>query len=102
MVFAEDAHFTNEGENMPFIKEILSYLGIEANESYNIFPLGTMFWARVEALESLQKLPEKLFKLEEPVPHDGSTLHAFERILPQLVEEQGYKAERVYSKGTSW
>jgi hypothetical protein len=102
MVFAEDAHSTDEGENRPFIEAMLKLLELEAKDAYHIFPVGTMFWARTDALALLDQLPEDYFKLSEPVPYDGSTLHAFERLLPQLVEAQGYSVKRVYTKNTRW
>jgi lipopolysaccharide biosynthesis protein len=98
MVFAEDAHSTDEGENRPFIEAMLKLLELEAKDVYHIFPVGTMFWARTDALALLDQLPEDYFKLSEPVPYDGSTLHAFERLLPQLVEAQGYNVKRVYTR----
>ena len=56
-----------------------------------VFPVGTMFWARSKALR-------KLFELhltwsdypEEPLPYDGTMLHAIERLLPFVTEDAGY------------
>lgn len=55
------------------------------------FPLGTMFWARTQALRPL--LEAGLVWDEyppEPLPVDGSSLHALERIIPFVVAKQGY------------
>jgi hypothetical protein len=46
--------------------------------------------------------PSDTFDLTEPIPYDGSTLHAFERILPQLAKEAGFEVKRVYTSGTHW
>ena len=64
---------------------------------------GIMSFATItEALSLLLKLDEATFKIPEPIPYDGSVLHAFERIVPQIVNESGYKIKRVYTKGTKW
>ncbi|SBO44599.1 rhamnan synthesis F family protein [Cyanobium sp. NIES-981] len=55
------------------------------------YPSGTMFWFRPDALQpifrsELTKLPIPL----EPVPTDGTILHALERVLPYCAYSQGY------------
>lgn len=64
------------------------------------FPAGSMFWARSQAL-----LP--LFDLglgwddypEEPVPHDGTILHALERLVPVVVESRGFRVAVTHIPG---
>jgi glycosyltransferase involved in cell wall biosynthesis len=102
LVFAEDSHLVDEGENGPFIEQLLKFNGSKRWDNYRHFPLGTMFWARTEALGALLKWPQNIFDLPEPVPYDGSVLHAFERILPQLAKEAGFEVKRVYTSGTHW
>ncbi|MCC4270456.1 glycosyltransferase [Marinobacter nauticus] len=102
LVFAEDSHLVDEGGNGPFIEKLLEPLGLKRWDHYRHFPLGTMFWARTEALEALLEWPCDIFDLPEPVPYDGSVLHAFERILPQLVKAAGFEVKRVYTSGTHW
>ena len=63
------------------------------NPEHISFPVGTMFWARVESL-----LP--IFNLDldwqdypsEPLPYDGSILHAIERLLPLVASSQGFRS----------
>ncbi|MDA8208554.1 MAG: glycosyltransferase [Actinomycetota bacterium] len=59
---------------------------------YFNFPVGTMFWARRELYEAIQELvPAKSLLPREPVPYDGTLLHALERILgllPQLMGKE--------------
>ena len=53
------------------------------------FPVGTMFWARPEALAPLLRLGLNLDDYpDEPLPVDGTILHALERLLP-LVRGRG-------------
>jgi glycosyltransferase involved in cell wall biosynthesis len=102
LVFAEDSHLVDEGKNGPYIKKLLEPHGFQRWDHYRHFPLGTMFWARTEALSCMLDWPSDTFDLTEPIPYDGSTLHAFERILPQLAKEAGFAVKRVYTSGTHW
>ena len=61
------------------------------------FPVGTMFWARPEALTKLVTLglaPEDY--PVEPLPIDGTLLHALERLLPLVCENAGYRFATTY------
>jgi glycosyltransferase involved in cell wall biosynthesis len=102
LVYADDRHAMDEGENKPHIEQLLGKMDIEPQGNFFSFPLGTMFWARVDALASLASLDKAVFRIPEPVPYDGSVLHAFERIIPYLARHAGYEAVKVYTKGTAW
>ena len=55
------------------------------------FPVGTMFWARPDALRPLFDLRLDWCDYpEEPVPIDGTMLHALERLLPVVCQHAGY------------
>ncbi len=102
LIFAEDRHLVDEGDNGQYIESLLDQLDLQRRTHYRHFPLGTMFWARTEALAALKKWPKEIFNLPEPIPYDGSVLHAFERLLPQLVQEEGFEVKRVYTESTYW
>lgn len=54
-------------------------------------PFGSYFWFRTSALEPLMNYPWTLCDFpEEPLPVDGTLLHAIERIYPFVVQSQGY------------
>ena len=56
------------------------------------FPVGTMFWCRPEALRPLFELRLSWDDYPaEPVPIDGTILHAIERMLPFVAQNQGYR-----------
>ncbi|WP_285350051.1 rhamnan synthesis F family protein [Pseudomonas sp. ME-P-057] len=56
------------------------------------YPAGGMFWARPQALKNLLELGLKYEDFpEEPLPNDGSSLHALERILGPLAASNGYR-----------
>ena len=56
------------------------------------FPVGTMFWARPKVLKSMfdLKLDWRDYP-EEPIPIDGTILHALERLLPFAARHSGYR-----------
>ena len=57
---------------------------------YFNFPVGTMFWARRELYDAARQLvPVKSILPGEPLPYDGTLLHAFERILGLLPQVMG-------------
>jgi lipopolysaccharide biosynthesis protein len=65
-------------------KELIERMGYKAplpGASMN-FPVGTMFWARTAALKPLTDLNLQWEDYpEEPIPIDGSMLHAMERLI---------------------
>jgi len=65
-----------------------------------LYPSGTMFFFRPEALSKL--LTSGLFRSlpPEPIPSDGSVVHAIERLLPLFASEAGF-CTRYYSPLTT-
>jgi lipopolysaccharide biosynthesis protein len=102
LVFAEDRHFMDMGDNKSYINELGAMLGLpEVNET-PLFPLGNMFWARIDAIKDIFELDKDVVIQPEPLPYDGSYMHALERITPAVVNKNGYKYVTVYKDGTSW
>jgi lipopolysaccharide biosynthesis protein len=84
--------------NLAQAQELATRLGMSSDFPQHFdFPVGGMFWARVPALIPLLELG---FTWEsyplEPVPVDGTMLHAIERLLPFVVENQGYTFAKSY------
>ena len=89
MVFATDALYCGWDENKSVAERVLARLNISANLTEHFdFPVGTMFWARPKALAKLSRF--KLNIPPEPLPSDGTELHALERCLPQIVRSEGF------------
>ena len=66
------------------------------------FPVGTMFWARPAALAPLFDLGLDWGDYPpEPLPYDGSILHAIERLLPIVVAHTGYRRAVVHAPGST-
>lgn len=102
LIFAEDRHHMDIGENRVYLENLCSMMNIDTVKETPIFPLGNMFWARFDAIKQLFELNEKEVLKKEPLPYDGSYMHAIERITPYLVEKNYYDYVTVYKEGTKW
>jgi lipopolysaccharide biosynthesis protein len=61
-----------------------------------------MFWARTKALAPLFDLNLGWNDYpEEPVPYDGTILHAFERLLPFIARHAGYRFATTHIPGVT-
>jgi len=90
MVFPDDPYVVGWGQNFGFGETVLSGLGIKYSYRELCFPMGSMFWARTEGLQTLFDLNLVWEDYpEEPLPYDGSLLHALERLLGILVTHCG-------------
>ncbi|MHA1280384.1 MAG: rhamnan synthesis F family protein, partial [Candidatus Helarchaeota archaeon] len=91
LVFPDDPNIFGWNENLPFAHRLCDKLGITNLQKHINFPAGTMFWARTDSLKPLFELNLHYDDYpEEPVPLDGSLLHAIERLLPYVVALNGY------------
>ncbi|MEW6133721.1 MAG: rhamnan synthesis F family protein [Pseudomonadota bacterium] len=78
--------------NRPHAAQWLEQFGMELGEDFISYPVGGMFWARPKALKQLlaRKYQYEDFPAE-PLPNDGSMLHALERLIGLLAEKNGYR-----------
>lgn len=91
MVFADDPNCLGWTENRDQAEFLAHRLGLPPLPGAINFPIGSMFWARKGALKSLYGLVLKWDDYpEEPLPYDGTILHAIERLLPQVCMANGY------------
>lgn len=103
LVFADDPHQIGWDENRSFGKKLAEGLGLpELPEQFFPFPVGTMFWARPQALKPLFELGLDWEDYPaEPLPIDGSMLHALERLLPSIVQYAGFSRRVTYAPGVT-
>jgi glycosyltransferase involved in cell wall biosynthesis len=92
VVYADDPHVINWTDNRQHAEALASRMGFGQPLPENInFPVGTMFWARFKALKPLFDLQLGWDDYpQEPVPVDGTMLHAIERLIPWVAEQAGY------------
>ena len=104
LVFPDDPNFLGWGENLPYAENLARRLGIVEQlpkTTFN-FPVGSMFWARTAALRPLLELGLTWSDFPaEPVPYDGSLLHAIERLLPFVVEGAGFRCAVTHVPGVT-
>jgi hypothetical protein len=101
LVFPDDPWVVGWAGNKKIAEELAQECGIkELSDQYFNFPIGTMFWARTEALKPLltKKIKWEDYP-EEPLPYDGTMLHAFERILPFVAKKTGYHVAMTHVPG---
>jgi lipopolysaccharide biosynthesis protein len=90
------------GENIASAKELAKSLGISSLTKAFNFPVGTMFWMRSEALESLVELNLQWSDYpDEPLPDDGTMLHALERLIGAIPTKNGWKTMVTYTRGVN-
>ena len=101
LIFAEDAHNVGWSDNRPFAEKLAMRTDPKLDlPSHPFFPLGTMFWARHEALQPLWNAGLSQDELPiEPLPYDGTILHALERLIPAACQSAQLKWQTVLIPG---
>jgi glycosyltransferase involved in cell wall biosynthesis len=104
LLMAEDPHLVGWGENRAIAEALAKRIGIRIPVAdFFDFPLGAMFWYRPDALKPLFELGLRWEDYpSEPVPNDGTILHAIERLIPFVVNESGYDVCSLRVPGVSW
>jgi glycosyltransferase involved in cell wall biosynthesis len=101
IVFPDDPNIIGWDSNFGLAKKLT---GIDLEEPCRdpVFPVGTMFWARTKALERLLQLRLQWDDYPaEPLPHDGTLLHALERLFGVVVMHSGSSILRTNVFGVS-
>lgn len=104
LVFPEYHHSLNGqiswGTNFDISKKLAEEIGLKiTKERIYLFPAGSMFWARTDALRGLFKrsLGWEDFP-DESGQVDGTVAHAVERILGEICVNSGFKTVQVKSE----
>jgi glycosyltransferase involved in cell wall biosynthesis len=103
LVFPSDPYLCGWDDNRAIADDLAKRIGIKASlPDFFDFPVGTMFWARVDALKPLFDLQVGWKDYpKEPLPIDGTTLHALERLLPFVVRHTGYRFATTHVPGVT-
>jgi len=102
LVFPEDKHCVGWGSNYTIAVEIAKKIGINNIPRNLNFPVGNMFWVRRGTLKKLYDLNLGWGDYPiEPIGYDGTILHAIERLLPLIAEENGFKYKMTYVSGAN-
>lgn len=102
LVFPDDPHIVGWGLNVPYAEMMATRLALGALPLHPVFPVGSMFWARSLALRPLVDLRLDWTDYPaEPLPYDGSMLHAIERLLPLVAESQSARIVLTHVDGVT-
>jgi glycosyltransferase involved in cell wall biosynthesis len=81
IVFPDDPFVIGWSKNRQIAEQIATRLGFSSLQDEFNFPIGTMFWICSSALKRFVELDLKWEDYpSEPLPYDGSILHAIERL----------------------
>jgi len=103
LVFPCDPNNVGWTRNRPAAEVLLERMCIAANlPEHFFFPVGTMFWARTDAIAPLLELDLDWNDYPpEPVPYDGTILHAIERLFPVVAQHRGFEIAGTYVPGVT-
>jgi len=94
IIFPDDPYVVGWEHNRPCAEALGQKLGLNALPENLLFPVGTMFWARVKSLLPIfnlgldwQDYPTESFPYD-----DGSISQALERLLPLVASSQGFRS----------
>jgi hypothetical protein len=104
IVFPDDPHLPDWDGNLRIATDLANRIGIKRQlPPFFDFPVGMMFWARTKALRPLFQLNLDWNDYpEEPLPYDGTSLHAIERLLPFVTDHAGYRFATTHIPGLTW
>jgi hypothetical protein len=81
LVFPDDPYAVGWDANRAFAESLAARMGLEKLPEHFVFPVGMMFWAKTSALAPWMNLKLDWDDYpEEPLPYDGTSLHAIERL----------------------
>ena len=103
LVFPEDPNLTGWSLDRDLAVEIAARMdSAMAVPRFIDFPIGTMFWSRPQALQPFFDLKLDWSDYpEEPVPIDGTMLHAIERLFPVVCRHAGLSYETTHIPGVT-
>ncbi|SFR38856.1 Rhamnan synthesis protein F [Yoonia tamlensis] len=100
MVYPEDPHIPGWGKNAAAAQKIAAQLGAGPLPDAFNFPVGTMFWARADALRPFVELGLTWSDYpKEPIANDGTMLHALERLFGAVPTQKGWKTQVTHTPG---
>jgi len=100
VIFPDDPNVIGWEKNEEFAISLTKNTDIKELPSAFLFPIGTMFWAKADAIRWLIDLDLSWDDYPaEPLPYDGSILHAIERLIGLPVNN--YEVATTYVAGVT-
>lgn len=101
IVYPSDPNLVGWTQNMAIADNMFSRISTKSLSAAIDFPVGAMFAAKTEALRWMLVAAREDEFPEEPVPYDGTTLHAVERLLGAVPEVLGLTTWNTYVSGVT-
>lgn len=76
------------GDNLEFVQHLdptIPLLDEDVDKCID-FPAGSMFWIKFDSLKFLDEFFDISLVPSEPIPKNGTYLHAFERLVPRILQ----------------
>lgn len=91
IVYPADPHIPGWGPNKTSAIDVAQRIGLKTLPEAFSFPIGTMFWIKAEAFRPFVDLNLKWQDYpKEPIPNDGTILHALERLFGVVPPANGW------------
>ncbi|WP_226018773.1 rhamnan synthesis F family protein [Novosphingobium sp. FKTRR1] len=90
LLFPDTPRSVGWGKNRAFCEQIGAALGRSLPPHPGPMPVGNMFYVRKAVALSMQHATQGAVWPREPVPYDGTVLHAIERMWSMACEHAGY------------
>lgn len=102
IVFPDDPNVVGWSKNLAFAEPLAKRLGVTVLPTDFNFPVGTMFWTRASVLASFVSLGLSWDAYpDEPLPYDGTMLHAIERLFGLVPAAQGLQCAVTHVPGVT-
>jgi lipopolysaccharide biosynthesis protein len=104
LVFPSDPNLCGWDENRELSSGLAKRMGwVGPLPDHFEFPVGTMFWFRVNALEPMLSLQLDWDDYpSEPVARDGTLLHSLERLMVFSCQLAGFRHAVTHVPGVTW
>lgn len=89
LLFPDSSRCVGWGKNHSFCKTIAKAIGVALPPHPGPIPVGSMFIVRAEVARVMRDATRGTVWPREPVPYDGTILHAMERMWPIACEHVG-------------
>jgi GT2 family glycosyltransferase len=98
LLFPDTSRSVGWGKNRPFCEEIAANMGRTLKSHPGPMPIGNMFFVRVETAQAMREATKDMEWPREPVPYDGTVLHAIERMWTLACEQANLQWAAVYAR----
>lgn len=98
LLFPDFSRSVGWGKNLAFCEAIAGRLDVRLRAHPGPIPVGNMFFARVEVARAMREATQGMPWPREPVPYDGSVLHAIERMWPLACEHVGLTWSAIHAR----